>query len=142
MNKTLRLALISTALAVTTLGSASYARGQVPHLDLGYSLQSVTIDDLRDMEGKRLLGKNRELLGHIGKVDEQAKRVELKTPESAIVSVSVDVLAKDGDRLAAPSLSRGDILAMIDRPGEPSIREAGSDTLTHHRGVSGVSQRN
>ena len=125
MNETLRMALISTALAVTTLGSASYASGQVPHLDLGYSLQSVTIAELKAMEGKRLLGKNRELLGHIGKVDERAKRVELKTPESAIVSVSVDALAKDGDMLAAPSLSRGDILAMIDRPGEPSIREAG-----------------
>ena len=125
MNKPFRMALISTALAVATLGGASYASGQVPHLDLGYSLQSVTIAELKDMAGKRVLGKNRELLGHIGKVDERAKLVELKTPESAIVSISVDALAKDGGMLAAPSLSRGDILAMIDRPGEPSIREAG-----------------
>jgi len=124
MNTILKTALISTALAAATLGSASYASA-APFLDLGYSLQDVTIADLKAMEGKRVLGKNRELIGHIGKVDEQAKLVELKTPEAAIVSISVDALVKDGDMLAAPSLSRGDILAMVDRPGEPSIREAG-----------------
>src|SRR5687767_9991699 len=105
MNTTLRMTLISTALAVTTLGSANYASG-APFLDLGYSLQDVTIADLKAMEGKRMLGKNRELRGHIGKVDEQPKLVELKTPEAAIVSISVDALVKDGDILAAPSLSR------------------------------------
>jgi hypothetical protein len=119
------MALISTALAVTTLVSENYASA-APFLDLGYSLQDVTIADLKAMEGKRVLGKNRELIGHVGKVDEQAKLVELKTPEAAIVSISVDALVKDGDMLAAPSLSRGDILAMVDRPGEPTLREAGA----------------
>src|SRR5215208_4380113 len=125
MNRTLRRAVISTAFTATLLGSASFASG-APFLDLGYSLESVTIADLKAMEGKRVLGKNRELIGHIGKVDEQAKLVELKTPDAAIVSISVDALVKDGDMLAAPSLSRGDILAMIDRPGKRSIREAGA----------------
>jgi hypothetical protein len=119
------MALISTALAATTLGSASYAGSSVPPLDLGYSLASVTIADLKAMEGMRVLGKNRELIGHIGKVDEQAKLVELKATEGAIVRISTDLFVKDGDTLAAPSLSRGDLLAMIDRPGELSIREAG-----------------
>ena len=126
MNTNLRIALISTALAATMLVIASFASGQVPHLDLGYSLPSVTIADLKAMEGKRVLGKNRELIGHIGKVDEQAKLVELKTTEGAIVSISADLLVQDGGMLAAPSLSRGDILAMIDRQGKPSIREAGA----------------
>ncbi len=83
--------------------------------------------DLKAMEGKRVIGKSRELLGHIGKVNEQAKTVELKTPSGAIVSISTDVLVEDGDNLAAPSLSRGDVIAMIDRPGqEPTIREVGN----------------
>ena len=72
-----------------------------------------------------MLGKNRELIGHIGKVDEQARLVELKTPEGAIVPISADSLGKDGDTLAAPALSRGDIDAMIDKSGELSVREAG-----------------
>jgi hypothetical protein len=78
------------------------------------------------MEGKRVLGKSGELLGHIGKVDEQAKTAELKTPSGAIVALSTDVLSEDGDHLSAP-MSRGDILAMIDKPGqEPNVREAGA----------------
>ena len=91
------------------------------------SSASESVADLKAMEGKRVLGKSRELLGHIGKVDEQAKTVELKTPSGAIVSIPTDVLVEDGDALAAPSLSRGDIIAMIDRPGqEPTIREVGN----------------
>lgn len=126
MNTTLRIALISTALAATTLGSATYAGSAIPLLDLGNFLESVTIADLKAMEGKRVLGKNRELIGHIGKVDDQAKLVELKTTEGAIVPISIDLLVKDDNALVAPSLSRGDVLAMIDRPGELSIREAGA----------------
>lgn len=121
---TLKALLISTAFAATMVGSASYAGGSAPLL---HFVASETKADLKAMEGKRVLGKNRELLGHIGKVEEQAKLVELKTTSGAIVSISTDVLVEDGDHLAAPSLSRGDILAMIDRPGEaPSIREVGN----------------
>ena len=126
MNTNLRIALISIALAATTPGSATYAGSAVPLLDLGNFLESVTIADLKAMEGKRVLGKNRELIGHIGKVDEAAKLVELKTTEGAIIPISTDLLIKVDDALAAPSLSRGDVLAMIDRTGELSIREAGA----------------
>jgi hypothetical protein len=104
MSPTLRMALISTALAATTLGSASYAGGSVPLFDLGYDLETVTIANLKAMEGKRVLGKKRELIGHIGTVDEQAKLVELKTSERAIVSISTDFVGQSrrhvGGRLA------------------------------------------
>jgi hypothetical protein len=122
MNTTLKALLVSTAFAAGLVGNASYAAG--PHL---HFVASESVADLKAMEGKRVLGKNRELLGHIGKVDEQAKLVELKTPSGAIVSIPTDVLVEDDDALAAPSLSRGDVLALIDRPGqEPSIREVGA----------------
>jgi len=124
MNTTLRALLVSTALATGLVGTTSYAAvsGALLHF-----VASESVADLKTMEGKRVLGKNRELLGYIGKVDEQAKTVELKTPSGAIVSLPTDVLVEDDDALAAPSLSRGDIIAMIDRPGqEPTLREAGN----------------
>ena len=124
MNTTLKALLIPTAGAVMMLTSVSYAGVSAPLLHL---VASESVAELKAMEGKRVLGKNRELLGHIGKVDEQAKTVELKTPSGAIVSIATDLLVEDDDALAAPSLSRGDILAMIDRPGqEPTIREVGN----------------
>jgi len=120
MKTTLKIALLSVALA-TGFASANFA---APLLQL---VASETKADLKAMEGKRVLGKSRELLGHVGKVNEQAKTIELKTPSGAIVSLPTDVLVEDGDNLAAPSLSRGDVIAMIDRPGEePTIREVGN----------------
>ena len=87
---------------------------------------SETKTELKAMEGKRVLGTSGELLGVIEKVDEQAKMADLKTPSGVIVSLSTDVFAEDGDHLTAP-MSRGDILAMIDTPGqEPNIREDGA----------------
>jgi len=122
MRTTLKAAVISAVLA-TAFASASSAAGSSPLL---HAVASETKADLKAMEGKRVLGTSGELLGIIGKVDEQAKTAELKTPSGAIVSLSNDVLTEDGDALSAP-MSRGDILAMIDRPGqEPNIREAGA----------------
>ena len=124
MNTTLKALLVSTAFAAGMAGTASYAEVQGSLL---HFVASESVADLKAMEGKRVLGKNRELLGHIGKVNEQAKTVELKTPSGAIVSLPTDVLVADDDALAAPSLSRGDIIAMIDRPGQPAtIREVGN----------------
>jgi hypothetical protein len=121
MRTTLKTALISAILA-TACASASSAASPSPQLHLVASEKA----DLKTMEGKRVLGKSRELLGVIGKIDEQANTAELKTPSGAIVVMSTDVLTEDGDHLSAP-MSRGDILAMIDRPGqEPNFREAGS----------------
>lgn len=125
MNPTLKALLIATtSAAAMLLGSASSAGAPAKMLHV---VASESVADLKAMEGKRVLGKNRELLGHIGKVDELAKTVELKTPSGAIVSIATDLLIEDDDALAAPSLSRGDIIAMIDKPGqEPTIREAGN----------------
>ena len=122
MRTTLKIALLSVAMA-TGFASANFA---APLLQL---VASETKADLKAMEGKRVLGKSGELLGVIEKIDEQAKMAELKTPSGVIVSLSTDLFVEDGDHLSAP-LSRGDILAMIDRPGqEPNIREAGTTAI-------------
>ena len=117
MRTTLKIMLMSVALGFASASSA----GPLLHF-----VASETKADLKAMEGKRVLGNSGELLGNVGKVDEQAKTAELKTPSGAIVVLSTDVLTEDGDHLSAP-MSRGDILAMIDRPGqEPNLREAGA----------------
>ena len=122
MRTTLKIALLSVALA-TGFASANFA---APLLQL---VASETKADLKAMEGKRVLGKSGELLGVIEKIDEQAKMAELKTPSGVIVSLSTDLFVEDGDHLSAP-MSRGDILAMIDRPGqEPNLREAGTTAI-------------
>jgi hypothetical protein len=123
MNMTSKTLLIQAVFAAAMICNASYAGVSSPLL---HFVASETKADLKAMEGKRVLGKSGELLGHVGKVDEQAKTAELKTPSGAIVSLSTDVLTEDGDHLSAP-MSRGDILAMIDRPGEgATLREAGA----------------
>jgi hypothetical protein len=121
MKITAKTMLISAALT-GLLGGASYAGDFSPLL---HFTASETKADLKAMEGKRVLGKSGELLGHIGKIDEQAKTAELKTSSGAIVSISTDLLTEDGDHLSAP-MSRGDVIAMIDKKGEgSSLREAG-----------------
>ena len=123
MRRTVNAALTAAAFATAMVASVGYAG---PSKRLLQFVASETKADLKAMEGKRVLGKSGELLGHIGKVDEQAKTAELRTPSGAIVSLSTDLLVEDGDALSAP-MSRGDILAMIDRPGqEPNVREAGA----------------
>lgn len=120
MRTTLKIMLMSVALGFASASSA----GPLLHL-----VASETKADLKAMEGKRVLGNSGELLGVIEKIDEQAKMAELKTPSGVIVSLSTDLFVEDGDHLSAP-LSRGDILAMIDRPGqEPNIREAGTTAI-------------
>jgi len=122
MNMTSKTLLMPAAFAAAIFCSVSYAAVSSPLLHFA---ASETKADLKALEGKRVLGKSGELLGLVGKVDEQAKTAELKTPSGAIVSLSTDLLTEDGDHLSAP-MSRGDILAMIDKPGEgASLREAG-----------------
>jgi hypothetical protein len=112
--------LISAALGFASASSA----GPLLHL-----IASETRADLKAMEGKRVLGTSGELLGVIEKIHDQAKTAELKTPSGVIVSLSTDIFVVDGDHLSAP-MSRGDILAMIDRPGqELNIREAGATAI-------------
>jgi hypothetical protein len=120
MRTTLKIMLISAALGFASASSA----GPLLHL-----IASETRADLKAMEGKRVLGTSGELLGVIEKIHDQAKTAELKTPSGVIVSLSTDIFVVDGDHLSAP-MSRGDILAMIDRPGqELNIREAGATAI-------------
>ena len=122
MRNAAKALLISPTLAVFLVCGASYARDFTPLLRFA---AAETKAELKALEGKRVLGKSGELLGHVGKVDEQAKTVELKTASGAIVSISADLLTEDGDHLSAP-MSRGDVIAMIDKKGEgASLREAG-----------------
>ena len=124
MDTTLKV-LAAAVFAISVAGTASYAAN--PEAMLQFVANQNSPLDLQAMEGQRVIGKNRELLGHVGKIDEQAKTVELKTPSGAIVPLPMDLLSEDNGVLAAPSLSRGDIIAMIDRPGqEPTIHEVGT----------------
>ena len=124
MDTTLKVLAVAAAFALNA-GTASYAAN--PQAKLQFVANEISPLNLQAMEGQRVIGKNRELLGHIGKIDEQAKTVELKTPSGAIVPLPMDLLSEDNGVLAAPSLSRGDIIAMIDRPGqEPTIHEVGT----------------
>ena len=124
MDTTLKVLAVAAAFAISAAGTASYAAN--PQAKLQFVANGISPLNLQAMEGQRVIGKNRELLGHVGKVDEQAKTVELKTPSGAIVPLPMDLLTEDNGVLAAPSLSRGDIIAMIDPPGEaPTIREVG-----------------
>ena len=126
MRLSLKAVLFPAAFAIAIAGSASSAGASPPLL---HFTASETKAELKALEGKRVLGKSGELLGHVGKVDEQAKTVELKTPSGAIVSLSADLLSEDGDHLSAP-ISRGDVVAMIDKKGEgSSLREAGVLTI-------------
>ena len=67
---------------------------------------------LSDLNGKEVYGKYREYLGYVLTVDEDNRLAELQTPTGA-VAVSTAILVDRGDRVMAPTLSRGDVLAML-----------------------------
>jgi len=72
----------------------------------------VSIDVLRDMEGKTVFGENGEMLGYILAVDEGARMMEVQLPDGVGVAVGADLLINEPDRVVAPSLSQADILEM------------------------------
>ena len=76
---TSKAVLIPAVPAAGLVGSASYAGDLKPALHLAESEAKVV---LKAMDGKRVLGKLGERLGHIGKVDEGVKAAELKGPVS------------------------------------------------------------
>ena len=81
------------------------------------------IGALRNMEGKEVRGKYNEYLGYILAVDEGAKLAEMQIPTGAALSLPTDLLVDDGDHVSAPTMSRGDVLAMIRKPGEHPLIE-------------------
>ena len=81
------------------------------------------IGPLRNMEGKEVRGKYNEYLGYILAVDEGAKLAEMQIPTGAALSLPTDLLIDDGDHVSVPTMSRGDVLAMIRKPGEHPLVE-------------------
>ena len=81
------------------------------------------IGPLRNMEGKEVRGKYNEYLGYILAVDEGAKLAEMQIPTGAALSLPTDLLVDDGDHVSVPTMSRGDVLAMIRKPGEHPLVE-------------------
>jgi len=75
------------------------------------------------MIGKRVLGRYQEFLGTIVSVNEARKTAGLKVPTGMTLDLATDMLVDNGDHVSAPTLSRGDILAMMRKPGQPDIRE-------------------
>ena len=80
----------------------------------GYAIlrqsQVITVDMLRDMEGKTVIGENGEMLGTILTVDEGPQLVEVQLPTGVAVAVEARLLVDEPNRVVAPTLSRADML--------------------------------
>jgi len=72
---------------------------------------------LSDMIGKNVYGKNREFLGKITSVDGINRSADMQLPTGIVVSLSTDNLVDRNDRVIAPNMSRGDVIALADRQG-------------------------
>lgn len=83
----------------------------------------IAADITSVMIGKRVLGRYQEFLGTIVSVDESRKTAGLKVPNGTTLELTTEILVDAGDHVSAPTLSRGDILAMTRKPGQPDIRE-------------------
>ena len=75
------------------------------------------------MIGEKVLGRYQEFLGTIVSVDEARKTAGLKVPTGMTLELATDTFVDDGDHISAPTLSRGDVLAIMRKPGQPDIRE-------------------
>jgi hypothetical protein len=64
-----------------------------------------------------------KLHGYILAVDEGGKLAEMQIPTGVALALPTDLLIDDGDHVRAPTISRGDILAMIRKPGEHLLIE-------------------
>ena len=118
----LPLLILSAVLASTALASAN---NPAPSFGLGSASADLRKDvgALRDMEGKDVRGKYNEYLGYILAVDERGKLAELQIPTGVALPLSTDLLIDESDHVRAPSISRGDILAMIRKSGEHPLVE-------------------
>jgi hypothetical protein len=96
----------------STLLNVGSAMSPTPE-DLRIIGDSDWVSRLSDMNGKEVYGKYREYLGYVLTVDEDNRLAELQTPTGAAVAVSTAMLVDRGDRVFAPTLSRGDVLAML-----------------------------
>ena len=115
----LPLLILSAVLASTALASAT------PNFGFGSASADLRNDvgALREMEGKDVRGKYNEYLGYILAVDERGKLAELQIPTGVALPLSTDLLIDESDHVRAPTISRGDILAMIRKSGEHPLLE-------------------
>ena len=109
-------ALLANAPASATSPVPSFILG--PGGDL-----RITVGALTDMEGKEVRGKYNEYLGYILAVDERGNLAEMQIPTGVAVPLSTDLLVNESDHVRAPTISRGDILAMIRKTGEHPLIE-------------------
>ena len=79
-----------------------------------YPASRISANTLRDMSGKVVYGESGEELGYILAVDETAGLVQLQLPTGIAVAVEARLLINEPDRVTAPTLSRGDIMAMAE----------------------------
>ena len=118
--KRILIPLMLSAAFVTTMLASDFN----PGLSFGSASASVgqdlrhNVGALRDMEGKEVGGKYNEYLGYILAVDERGKLAEMQIPTGVALVLSTDLLIDEGDRVRAPTISRGDILEMIRKTGE------------------------
>ena len=75
------------------------------------------------ISGQEVRGKYNEYLGYILAVDEGGKLAEMQIPTGVALALPTDLLIDDGDHVSAPTISRGDVLAMIRKPGEHPLIE-------------------
>ncbi len=116
----LPLLILSAVLASTALASAS---NSTPNFGLAAADLRNDVGALRDMEGKEVRGKYNEYLGYILAVDERGRLAELQIPTGVALPLSTDLLIDESDHVRAPTISRGDILTMIRKPGEHPLLE-------------------
>ena len=109
-------ALMSLLMASAIIATAAPASAITP-------TPSFSLGALSNMEGKEVRGKYNEYLGYILAVDERGKLAELQIPTGVALSLSTDLLVNESDHVRAPTISRGDILAMIRKPGEHPLLE-------------------
>ena len=74
--------------------------------------------NLSDMVGKNVYGKNREFLGTIRSVDEENRIADMQLPTGVVISIAFVDLVDQNDRVLAPSMSRGDVIALADKQGQ------------------------
>lgn len=116
------LLILSAIFATTALASDSKFPPSFGSTSVSAQLRH-NVGVLTNMEGKEVRGKYNEYLGYILAVDERGKLAELQIPTGVALALPTDLLIDESDHVRAPTISRGDILAMIRKSGEHPLLE-------------------
>ena len=88
-------------------------RGEAAPVDSQtFAMHPMTRAQLSALEGKAVTGVNGANLGYILAVNNGARIAEIQTPTGVGVAVSTMLLTDKGNHVIAPTMSKGDILAM------------------------------